>query len=266
MAYSQENRNIQDYLNDINKWNVTTVEKQDQLQIQLSYIENKTTKLQSTYQVKLSDFKIDKNKSETLYTLKRDAGSVTLIKDKLHKFDENAEFRKYLDGIIKDEKVPSGLLLVMALGDMGFDEVKVLEKGKINITVESLMILSSKQMDAATLQERISLIKEYGIMDSSTSALVVMADLNIDRSYIKMLADNGYTSLNAGDILGASSSNLNNEYIQGVKKLGYDLSFSSLLALKSMKITPDWIEKTNKKAGVKLPFYQLILMREQAKG
>ena len=264
MAYSQKNKNIQDYLNDIKSWDVVTTENKDHLEVQLSYTEKTANKLHASYVISLSEFDVENNNGEKQYVLKRDAGSAILVKNDLYNFNENPEFRKYLESLMT-EKVPSGLLLAMTLGNMGYDEVKVLQKEKFVITVESLLILSSKRMNAASIQERLNLIKKYNIKNTGVEALVVVSDLGIDTAYIEMLESFGYSSLTSGDIIAAKSGNINKEYIQSINSLGYNVSFSSLIVFKSMQITADWIAETNKKQGRKLSFNELIQLRELAR-
>ncbi len=264
MAYSQDNKNIQNYLNDIKKWDVAAVENQNQLEVQLSYNNNNVNKMNTSYSISLTDFIFNNSVDEKVYVLKRDGGTFTFTANKVNKFEENPKLRKQLESMLTEE-VPTGLLALMTLGDLGFEELDVLKKENIPVSIEGLLMLSSKQMGAGTLTKRIKLMKDYNV-DLSLESLVILADLNINEDYIAMLSSFGYTNLSASDIFASKSQNIDKEYIMSIKKQGYELGLSSLFAFKSMGITADWIEKMNKKQGSKLAFHQLLAMREQSKG
>jgi len=288
--YAQTN----DYLNKIDDWNVATVEKGDQLEINLSYSEKKINKFQSSKQIPLSKFRVDEGAKGKAYMLNGDAGTVNFLPNGSFEFQENKAYHKKLEDQLPG-KVSKGLLMIMALGNIDSEGLEVLKKEEVPLDVQGLLALSSKGVDANFLKEKIAMIKKYDTSPLTLETLLIMNKFNtseesmktkqkvdrgnvehtapshsssVDEEYIKMLHDMGYTSFAENDVIDAKSLGVSANYIKEIKEQGYDkLSLATLVSFKSMEITGDWIERVNKKKGVKLSHDQLISIRkEEEKG
>jgi len=274
-----------DYLNQMDDWEVMTVENNDQLKINLSYSENNINKFQSSNQIPLSEFTVDENTDGKAYKLSRDAGTVDFLPNGAFEFQANKAYHDKLKDQLPGE-VSKGFLMLMTLGSIDSEALDVLKAEEVPLNVPGLLALSSKGVDAGFLKEKIAVIKNNEGKELSLENLLLIrkfnatgkgvktsqrADTNnaepsnasVDEAYIKMLHDLGYTSLVEKDVMDGKSLGVTADYIKEIKAQGYDeLSFSTLVSFKSMKITGDWIANANKENGTQLSSDQLISIRK----
>ncbi len=92
---------------------------------------------------------------------------------------------------------------------------------------------------------------QNGIDVSKDNDMLVYFIVNINRAYVKMLKQNGYTDLNRDKLIPLAAMDINEAYIGSIKKAGFaDISLDNLIPFKALNIDKAYIDEI-RKAGYK---------------
>jgi beta-lactamase regulating signal transducer with metallopeptidase domain len=192
-----------------------------------------------------------------------------------YKFSPNKNFSKELaeQGVTVAKDID---LMVFFMVNVKTSYVKMLKKkGYKDINEDDLIPLAALDVN----EDYINSITKAGIKDFNLEDLIPLKSLNIDAAFIKEIRNSGYKNVTADnlialksqnitgkyisdfnssskeknddndedDIIAFKSLNIDKEFIDSFKKIGYnDLSNDDLMALKSLNITPQYITEFEK--------------------
>jgi len=90
-------------------------------------------------------------------------------------------------------------------------------------------------------------MRKEGIAVSTDEDMAVFFFVNIKRSYVQMLKQNGYTNLDKDDIIPLAALGIDEAYIKSIKAAGFkDISTEDLIPFKSLGIDQAYIEEIRK--------------------
>lgn len=192
-----------------------------------------------------------------------------------YKFSPNKNFSKELaeQGVTVGKDID---LMVFFMVNVKTSYVKMLKKkGYKDIKEDDLIPLAALDVN----EDYINSITKAGIKDFNLEDLIPLKSLNIDAAFIEEIRNSGYKNVTADnlialksqnitgkyisdfnssskeknddndedDIIAFKSLNIDKEFIDSFKKIGYnDLSNDDLMALKSLNITPQYITEFEK--------------------
>jgi beta-lactamase regulating signal transducer with metallopeptidase domain len=192
-----------------------------------------------------------------------------------YKFSPNKNFSKELaeQGVTVAKDID---LMVFFMVNVKTSYVKMLKKkGYKDINEDDLIPLAALDVN----EDYINSITKAGIKDFNLEDLIPLKSLNIDAAFIEEIRNSGYKNVTADnlialksqnitgkyisdfnsaskeknddndedDIIAFKSLNIDKEFIDSFKKIGYnDLSNDDLMALKSLNITPQYITEFEK--------------------
>jgi len=192
-----------------------------------------------------------------------------------YKFSPNKNFSKELaeQGVTVAKDID---LMVFFMVNVKTSYVKMLKKkGYKDINEDDLIPLAALDVN----EDYINSITKAGIKDFNLEDLIPLKSLNIDAAFIEEIRNSGYKNVTADnlialksqnitgkyisdfhsaskeknddndedDIIAFKSLNIDKEFIDSFKKIGYnDLSNDDLIALKSLNITPQYITEFEK--------------------
>ncbi len=207
---------------------VKTEEQGDKLYVAFEYNQYKENKIRSTHALKLSELQSENSFGGKTYKLQRTAGTITFLPNNKFTFEENKNFQSNLETLLSSE-VPSGLLLIMALGNTTFEDVQAIKAHKNNLNIKDLIAISS---------------------------------LGIKADYIKSIKTLGYEDIKISNIIAFKSLGIKADYISSIKSVGYkEIIVSDIITFKSMGIDAEWIKKINKENNTKLSTSELITLK-----
>lgn len=97
--------------------------------------------------------------------------------------------------------------------------------------------------------------------DGKTEPIVYFM-INLDRAYVKMLKDEGYTNANK-DIIPLRALNIDREFIQSIKKYYPEVSAGDLIPLKALGVTGSYIDEMKKAGYPNISISKLISFKAQ---
>jgi beta-lactamase regulating signal transducer with metallopeptidase domain len=192
-----------------------------------------------------------------------------------YKFSPNKNFSKELaeQGVTVGKDID---LMVFFMVNVKTSYVKMLKKkGYKDIKEDDLIPLAALDVN----EDYINSITKAGVKDFNLEDLIPLKSLNIDAAFIEEIRNSGYKNVTADnlialksqnitgkyisdfnsaskeknddndedDIIAFKSLNIDKEFIDSFKKIGYnDLSNDDLMALKSLNITPQYITEFEK--------------------
>ena len=192
-----------------------------------------------------------------------------------YKFSPNKNFSKELaeQGVTVGKDID---LMVFFMVNVKTSYVKMLKKkGYKDINEDDLIPLAALDVN----EDYINSITKAGVKDFNLEDLIPLKSLNIDAAFIEEIRNSGYKNVTADnlialksqnitgkyisdfhsaskeknddndedDIIAFKSLNIDKEFIDSFKKIGYnDLSNDDLMALKSLNITPQYITEFEK--------------------
>jgi beta-lactamase regulating signal transducer with metallopeptidase domain len=192
-----------------------------------------------------------------------------------YKFSPNKNFSKELaeQGVTIAKDID---LMVFFMVNVKTSYVKMLKKkGYKDINEDDLIPLAALDVN----EDYINSITKAGVKDFNLEDLIPLKSLNIDAAFIEEIRNSGYKNVTADnlialksqnitgkyisdfnsaskeknddndedDIIAFKSLNIDKEFIDSFKKIGYnDLSNDDLMALKSLNITPQYITEFEK--------------------
>ncbi|MCD0472214.1 M56 family metallopeptidase [Flavobacterium sp. JAS] len=151
--------------------------------------------------------------------------------------------------IDKDQLIPLAAL------DINEAYITSIKQAIPDIDLDNLVPFKSLGIDKAFIEE----IRKAGYKDVSPGKLIALKSQGIDGKYITDVrnstkgdkTDNNKDSDDDDDIIAFKSLNVDQEFINSFKKLGYNnISNSDLIAMKSLNVTPEYISGFQK-AGYK---------------
>lgn len=90
-------------------------------------------------------------------------------------------------------------------------------------------------------------MKKENINLSSDEDMMVFFFVNIKRSYVQMLKQNGYTNLDKDDLIPLAALDINEAYIKSIKEAGFsDISPEDLIPFRSLGVDKAYIEEIRK--------------------
>ncbi|MBP1223862.1 M56 family metallopeptidase [Flavobacterium sp. 1355] len=275
----KEQANTQNGMDTEGSWFATIEENTVNMQFKNGEKSNSS----STFQ--LSEFNNLPRDKQGEFTLTREAGTMHFTgkfegKNGMgtYKFVANKNFSKELaeQGVTVAKDID---LMVFFMVNVKTSYVKMLKKkGYSDIDKDDLIPLAALDVN----EDYINSIKQAGIKDFDLEDLIPLKSLNIDAAFIEEIRNSGYKNVTADNLIALKSQNINGKYISdfrnsskgntdnddedivafksldidkefvdSFKELGYnDLSNGDLMALKSLNITPKYIlefEKTGYK-------------------
>jgi beta-lactamase regulating signal transducer with metallopeptidase domain len=138
-------------------------------------------------------------------------------------------------------------LIPLAALDVNEDYINSITKAGVkDFNLEDLIPLKSLNIDAAFIEE----IRNSGYKNVTTDNLIALKSQNITGKYISdfnSASKEKNDDNDEDDIIAFKSLNIDKEFIDSFKKIGYnDLSNDDLMALKSLNITPQYITEFEK--------------------
>lgn len=275
----KEQANTQNGMDTEGSWFATIEENTVNMQFKNGEKSNSS----STFQ--LSEFNNLPRDKQGEFTLTREAGTMHFTgkfegKNGMgtYKFVANKNFSKELaeQGVTVAKDID---LMVFFMVNVKTSYVKMLKKkGYSDIDKDDLIPLAALDVN----EDYINSIKQAGIKDFDLEDLIPLKSLNIDAAFIEEIRNSGYKNVTADNLIALKSQNITGKYISdfrnsskgntdnddedivafksldidkefvdSFKELGYnDLSNGDLMALKSLNITPKYIlefEKTGYK-------------------
>lgn len=107
-------------------------------------------------------------------------------------------------------------------------------------------------------------LHKEGIDADDNQDMMVFFMVDVRKSYVQMLKDNGYTNLRKNDLIPLASLKVDAAYIQSLKSAGLkNISLQDLIPLKSMGITGDYIRDIRKAGYANVSANQLITFKSQ---
>ena len=92
----------------------------------------------------------------------------------------------------------------------------------------------------------VQMLKEQGYTSVAKNELIPLAALNIDGAYIKSLKESGFKDLKIHDLIPFKSLGIDGSYIQDIRKAGFaDISAQQLISFKAQKIDKTYLDKLN---------------------
>ena len=107
-------------------------------------------------------------------------------------------------------------------------------------------------------------LHKEGIDADDDQDLMVFFIVDVKRSYVQMLKENGYTKLSKNDLIPLASLKVDAAYIKSLKQEGLkNPSLQDLIPLKSMGVTGDYIRDIKKAGYANVSSGQLITFKSQ---
>jgi beta-lactamase regulating signal transducer with metallopeptidase domain len=268
--------NIQNRMDTEGSWFATIKDNTVNMQFKSDEESNST----STFQ--LSEFNNLPRDKQGEFTLTREAGTMHFTGKfegqngmGTYKFTANKNFSKELaeQGVTVAKDID---LMVFFMVNVKTSYVKMLKKkGYKDINEDDLIPLAALDVN----EDYINSITKAGVKDFDLEDLIPLKSLNIDAAFIEEIRNAGYKNVTADnlialksqnitgkyisdfnsaskeknddndedDIIAFKSLNIDKEFIDSFKKIGYnDLSNDDLMALKSLNITPQYITEFEK--------------------
>lgn len=163
--------------------------------------------------------------------------------------------------IDKDQLIPLAAL------DINEAYIKSIKQAIPDIDLDNLVPFKSLDIDKAFIEE----IRKAGYKDVSPGKLIALKSQGIDGKYITDVrnsnkedkSDNNKNSDDDDDdIIAFKALNVDQEYINSFKKIGYNnISNSDLIAMKSLNVTPEYINAFQKAGYKDVQVDDLIAMK-----
>ncbi|WP_337965355.1 M56 family metallopeptidase [uncultured Flavobacterium sp.] len=317
----KENTNIQKGIRTEGDWFATI--KENTINIQFKSDEHDNSN--STFQ--LSEFSNLPRDKEGTFTLTREAGTMTFVGKfegnkgmGTYKFTPNKDYsqamskegvvlnddndlmvffminikksyvqmlkKKGFDNIDKDQVIPLAAL------DVNEAYITSIKQAIPDIDLDNLIPLKSLDVDKAFIEEirkagykdvspsNIIALKSQGIdgkyiSDVRNSAgadkdkdvdedIIAFKSMNIDQDFINSFKKLGYNNISNSDLIAMKSLNVTAEYVSGFQKAGYkDIKIDDLIAMKSLNVTPEYVSNFQKAGYNNIKPDDLVALRSQ---
>lgn len=107
-------------------------------------------------------------------------------------------------------------------------------------------------------------MQKQGIDLSDDNGEMVFFFINVKRSYVQMLKDNGYTKLDKDDVIPLAALDINADYIKSIKESGLpNVSLEDLIPFRSLGIDKAYIEEIRKAGYPNVSADKLITFKAQ---
>lgn len=107
-------------------------------------------------------------------------------------------------------------------------------------------------------------LHKEGVDADDDQDMMVFFMVDVKKSYVQMLKENGYTKLRKNDLIPLASLKVDAAYIQSLKSEGLqNISLQDLIPLKSLGITGDYIREIRKAGYTNVSTGQLITFKSQ---
>jgi len=169
--------------------------------------------------------------------------------------------KKGFNNIDKNQVIPLAAL------DVNEAYITSIKQAIPDIDLDNLVPFKSLEIDKAFIEE----IKKAGYKDVSPGKLIAMKSQGIDGKYIADVknstkGDKTDSSKNSDDddddIIAFKSMNIDQDFINSFKKIGYnDISNSNLIALKSLNVTAEYVSGFQKAGYKDIKLDDLIAMK-----
>ncbi len=107
-------------------------------------------------------------------------------------------------------------------------------------------------------------LHKEGVDADDDQDMMVFFMVDVKKSYVQMLKENGYTKLRKNDLIPLASLKVDAAYIQSLKSAGLkNISLQDLIPLKSLGITGDYIREIRKAGYTNVSTGQLITFKSQ---
>ncbi len=317
----KDNTNIQKGIRTEGDWFATI--KENTINIQFKSDEHDNSN--STFQ--LSEFSNLPRDKEGTFTLTREAGTMTFVGKfegnkgmGTYKFTPNKDYsqamskegvvlnddndlmvffminikksyvqmlkKKGFDNIDKDQVIPLAAL------DVNEAYITSIKQAIPDIDLDNLIPLKSLDVDKAFIEEirkagykdvspsNIIALKSQGIdgkyiSDVRNSAgadkdkdvdedIIAFKSMNIDQDFINSFKKLGYNNISNSDLIAMKSLNVTAEYVSGFQKSGYkDIKIDDLIAMKSLNVTPEYVSNFQKAGYNNIKPDDLVALRSQ---
>lgn len=109
-----------------------------------------------------------------------------------------------------------------------------------------------------------SYLKNAGVENTEDRDLLTFLMLNISKSYLKSLQENGFTSLSKGQLISMAALKVDAAFISGWKQAGFkDITPSQLVSAKAMHIDSAYVREIQKAGYPNITFQQLVSFKAQ---
>jgi hypothetical protein len=100
--------------------------------------------------------------------------------------------------------------------------------------------------------------------DDEDDDIIAFKALNVDQEYINSFKKLGYNNISNSDLIAMKSLNVTPEYISGFQKAGYkDIQADDLIAMKSLNVTPEYVTEFQKAGYKKINPSDLVALKSQ---
>ncbi|WP_316633919.1 M56 family metallopeptidase [uncultured Flavobacterium sp.] len=98
----------------------------------------------------------------------------------------------------------------------------------------------------------------------SDDDIIAFKSLNIDQEFINSFKKIGYNNISNSDLIAMKSLNVTPEYVEGFQKAGYkDIQVDDLIAMKSLNVTPEYVTEFQKAGYKNIKADDLVAMKSQ---
>lgn len=100
--------------------------------------------------------------------------------------------------------------------------------------------------------------------DDDDDDIIAFKALNVDQEYINSFKKIGYNNISNSDLIAMKSLNVTPEYINAFQKAGYkDIQVDDLIAMKSLNVTPEYVSEFQKAGYKKIDPSDLVALKSQ---
>ncbi|SNR38641.1 M56 family metallopeptidase [Flavobacterium sp. ov086] len=94
--------------------------------------------------------------------------------------------------------------------------------------------------------------------------IIAFKALNVDQEYINSFRKLGYNNISNSDLIAMKSLNVTAEYISGFQKAGYkDIQVDDFIAMKSLNVTPEYVTEFQKAGYKNISASDLVALKSQ---
>lgn len=100
--------------------------------------------------------------------------------------------------------------------------------------------------------------------DDDDDDIIAFKSLNIDQEFINSFKKIGYNNIPNSDLIAMKSLNVTSEYVNGFQKAGYkDIQIDDLIAMKSLNVTPEYVTEFQKAGYKNIKADDLVALKSQ---
>jgi hypothetical protein len=100
--------------------------------------------------------------------------------------------------------------------------------------------------------------------DDDDDDIIAFKSLNVDQEFINSFKKLGYNNISNSDLIAMKSLNVTSEYISGFQKAGYkDIQIDDLIAMKSLNVTPEYVTEFQKAGYKNIKAEDLVALKSQ---